>query len=565
MENAAKGTDDSRYDQRSRLMEYAVGGCAEPEGDPSTAGYFLYARDKEFYCVASAEGAGERVSVMGEICCGRMGHEIRERGCRSPEDMEALVLHTDTFITEVKSYLSTPGRPGAPEASMVAAVLDRERNTAIVGCSGSASAFVLSAHARTEQGQEGGARGEAALYGLPSSSKLLGDHHEGDTRAACAASSVKLGTGDRLLLCSQEVSELLSSDLLIEILSSGGSPRSRAKRLAGLAAAKCADRPCRATAVVIDITAAGEGFAPIRDVGESSPDALEGEALAVLSEDGLALTFMRHRGGSLPDGLVFSGFEEGAPVMEPSQKPFAKGADTVRKVIFKDRIRPRSCAWWFCSFAHLEEVCGIDLLDTSRAQSMRGTFCGCRRLESLDLSSLDLAKARDMCGMFFGCESLKHLNLWKMPSPEARSLSLMFKGCSSLHAIDLSKMEAHHVEDARSLLEGCSSLEEADLSGISFAPHAAMDSMLATDGSSGFFADADEKTFRLKRIVFGPDFRFWQTGVLPVPVGDGATGCWCWLDESHAMSPRQVEQYVNGCSERTVWVLQEGPYGQESA
>lgn len=533
--------------QASRPLAYAVGGCAVPEQDPSSQGSFRYARDKDFFCIVEGDGEGCRASVMAEICLGRMEHGIQEHGCRSIEDMDVLVSDADAFVTEVRDYLSAPGRPGAPGVLLAAAVLDRERGRAIVGCSGEAAILLLRA-----QGTAADAGG-GALFRLASSSRPLGARDDGSI-ASCAASSIRLGTGDCLLLCSREVVEHLSSGLITDMLSCGGSPRERAARLANLAAERCSGTPRRATAIVIDIASAEDVGAASAKLSPDSGEDLEGEAIAVLSEDRLTLAFLRHRGGPLPEGLVYAGFEEAAPVPRPRQKPFEEGAATVRTVIFKDRIRPRSCAWWFCSFQILEKVEGIELLDTALTESLRGMFCGCRSLQSLDLSAFGTSHVKDMAGMFFGCQELGSLSLWKTASPDAESLALMFRDCAKLRSIDLSQMDAHHVVDARSLLCGCSSLEEADLSGISVAPEGDMDSMLDAEGGL-----AEGRVSRLRRIAFGPEFEFRSSGVIPTPIGAGATGRWCWPDGSHALEPRGVELFENGCSERTVWVRQERP------
>lgn len=81
--------------------------------------------------------------------------------------------------------------------------------------------------------------------------------------------------------------------------------------------------------------------------------------------------------------------------------------------------------------------------------------------------------------------------------------------------------------------------------------------MLYAEGSR-----AEGSASRLKRVVFGPEFEFRCSGVMPRPIGAGTTGRWCWPDGSHVLEPRSVEQFVNGCSERTVWMRQEEPSGQ---
>ena len=113
-----------------------------PEDDPSSAGSFRYARDADFYCLAEGDGEGSRSSVMAEICCGRMEHEVRDLGCRSIEDVDTIISNVDAFTSEVRDYLSVPGHPSAPGVGLAAMILDRQRCRAIVGCSGSAAVLL---------------------------------------------------------------------------------------------------------------------------------------------------------------------------------------------------------------------------------------------------------------------------------------------------------------------------------------------------------------------------------------------------------------------------------------
>lgn len=64
MDGSSTAERDMGYAPSSRLMEYAVGGCAMPEDDPSSAGSFRYAHDADIYCLAEGDGEGSRSSVM---------------------------------------------------------------------------------------------------------------------------------------------------------------------------------------------------------------------------------------------------------------------------------------------------------------------------------------------------------------------------------------------------------------------------------------------------------------------------------------------------------------------
>jgi surface protein len=78
----------------------------------------------------------------------------------------------------------------------------------------------------------------------------------------------------------------------------------------------------------------------------------------------------------------------------------------------------------------LEEIDGIQNLNTCEVTNMGFTFLSCILLQSLDLSGFDVSQVSNTTAMFNGCSSLKTIysdNTWNIAASEK-----MFYGCYNL-------------------------------------------------------------------------------------------------------------------------------------
>lgn len=86
----------------------------------------------------------------------------------------------------------------------------------------------------------------------------------------------------------------------------------------------------------------------------------------------------------------------------------------ITKVVFAPSFaeaRPTTCAYWFKSCKKLENIEGIEFLNTEKVKTMMGMFYECICLENLDLSKFDTKKVTNMRNMFYNCQKLKTLDL----------------------------------------------------------------------------------------------------------------------------------------------------------
>ena len=81
----------------------------------------------------------------------------------------------------------------------------------------------------------------------------------------------------------------------------------------------------------------------------------------------------------------------------------------ITRVVFEASFanaRPTTCYAWFKNFYYLEQIEGIENLNTVNVTSMNSMFWGCVGLTSLDVTNFNTANVTDMKYMFSNCYSL---------------------------------------------------------------------------------------------------------------------------------------------------------------
>ena len=151
-------------------------------------------------------------------------------------------------------------------------------------------------------------------------------------------------------------------------------------------------------------------------------------AYAVLDRSSNTLTFKYD--SNMPSEYAWEVSDTG------SRKP-SWGA-RITKVVFEDSFkdaRPRSTVGWFDECTSLNEIEGLNSLNTSQVTSMKDMFCECRGLETLDVSTFDTSNVTDMNGMFLSCSSLTELDISSFDIENVEDTSYMFGSCGNLETI----------------------------------------------------------------------------------------------------------------------------------
>lgn len=89
----------------------------------------------------------------------------------------------------------------------------------------------------------------------------------------------------------------------------------------------------------------------------------------------------------------------------------AYSADIVMIKFTGTVIAARESTGLFCGLEELEDIVGIEYLDTSQVEYMDYMFWRCSNMTALDLSSWDVSNVERMTSMFLSCSSLRSLNL----------------------------------------------------------------------------------------------------------------------------------------------------------
>ena len=108
----------------------------------------------------------------------------------------------------------------------------------------------------------------------------------------------------------------------------------------------------------------------------------------------------------------------------------------ITKVVFDKMfsvIRPTSCYKWFYGLNRLDNIEGIENLNTSEVTNMSGMFGLCESLTSLELAHFDTQKVADMSYMFSGAEKLQTIYVSdQFVLQNGIKSQQMFYGCKSL-------------------------------------------------------------------------------------------------------------------------------------
>ena len=138
----------------------------------------------------------------------------------------------------------------------------------------------------------------------------------------------------------------------------------------------------------------------------------------------------------------------------------------ISKVVFEASFanaRPTTCYAWFKNFTFLNQIEGIENLNTANVTNMSYMFKGCSNLAVLDVTHFNTAKVTIMNGMFSGCSNLTELDLTHFNTANVTNMYVMFSGCKSLTTIYVSDefVITNITNKSYSLFSGCTKLKGA--------------------------------------------------------------------------------------------------------
>lgn len=133
----------------------------------------------------------------------------------------------------------------------------------------------------------------------------------------------------------------------------------------------------------------------------------------------------------------------------------------IQKVIFDDsfaKARPTTCLCWFFGCTNLNNIEGINNLNTTEVTDMGAMFRNCSALTDLDVSGFDTRKVTTMGTMFSGCSKLSTLDVSGFDTKNVTDMYCMFNKCSGLTTLNVSGFDTKNVTNMREMFSGCSKL-----------------------------------------------------------------------------------------------------------
>ena len=141
--------------------------------------------------------------------------------------------------------------------------------------------------------------------------------------------------------------------------------------------------------------------------------------------------------------------------------------ETATHVVFDSSFRdfhPTSTAYLFFNCRALEQIEGLEYLNTSEVTDMSSMFNECVRLTSLNVKNFNTHKVKDMSGMFLLCSVLTSLDLSHFNTQNVTNMNGMFAVCSGLTSLDLSHFNTQNVTGMNEMFSSCSGLTSLDVS-----------------------------------------------------------------------------------------------------
>lgn len=180
------------------------------------------------------------------------------------------------------------------------------------------------------------------------------------------------------------------------------------------------------------------------------------EAYAALSENNSKLTFyydnMKDERGGMSVG----------PFNVNSDQSWSNARESITTVVFDDSFAScttlTSTAYWFFNCQNLQEITGLDKLNTANVTGMSYMFAGCSGLISLDVTNFKTDNVINMYQMFYHCSGLTSLDVTNFKTDNVTDMGYMFDGCSGLISLDLSNFKTDKVANMHNMFNGCSSM-----------------------------------------------------------------------------------------------------------
>ena len=97
--------------------------------------------------------------------------------------------------------------------------------------------------------------------------------------------------------------------------------------------------------------------------------------------------------------------------------------------------------------------------DTKTLNNVSKMFCGCNKLEEIDLTGIDTGNVTDMSSWFAFCSSLRELDVRDLNTSKVSNMNSLFLSCESLETLDISEFKTNDVNNMAFMFNSCYSLQ----------------------------------------------------------------------------------------------------------
>ncbi len=143
----------------------------------------------------------------------------------------------------------------------------------------------------------------------------------------------------------------------------------------------------------------------------------------------------------------------------------------ITRVVFEASFanaRPTTCYAWFKNFTFLNQIEGIENLNTENVTSMAYMFSSCNKLAELDVTHFNTANVKNMKYMFECCKGLSSLDVINFNTANVTNMLAMF-GRTSLTSLDVTHFNTANVKDMTSMFYACRGLTSLDVTNFNTA------------------------------------------------------------------------------------------------
>ena len=226
---------------------------------------------------------------------------------------------------------------------------------------------------------------------------------------------------------------------------------------------------------------------------------------AVYNTSGTTLTFYY---GTKPSGAYSLNTGTNRPAWYSDNRK-----ESITKVVFDSTFvaaRPTSTYSWFALMKNLQEIVGLNYLNTSEVTDMSLMFYSCLQLTTLDLSHFNTSKVENMGSMFYQCPKLTTLNVSSFNTSEVTVMSYMFGLCRTLPSLNLSNFNTAKVTNMIGMFADCNNLASLNVSSFNTANVIQMNSMFS---GCGKLTSVDVSHFNTSSVV-NMESMFWNCASL---------------------------------------------------